>query len=82
MPATCRHSRLPDHPGRSWNEALLSELVLHHVVSLDIDTVVSFDQRGVSYHRNHRSCFYGLLHLLRERRLPPGGQLWCAVSDH
>ena len=56
--------------------------MLHHVVSLDIDTVVSFDQRGVSYHRNHRSCFYGLLHLLRERRLPPGGQLWCAVSDH
>ena len=66
-----RHSRLPDHPGRTWSDALLAELVLHHMVSLDIDTVVSFDHRGVSYHRNHRSCFYGMVRLLRERLVPP-----------
>ncbi|KAF0306522.1 N-acetylglucosaminyl-phosphatidylinositol de-N-acetylase [Amphibalanus amphitrite] len=75
-----RHSRLPDHPGRSWNDALVSELILQHVMSLDIDTVVSFDPHGVSYHRNHRSCFYGLLHLLREGRLPTECAVYCVPT--
>ncbi|XP_037089877.1 N-acetylglucosaminyl-phosphatidylinositol de-N-acetylase-like [Pollicipes pollicipes] len=65
-----RHSRLPDNPQRMWNDALLADIVLHHISSLDIDTVVSFDHQGVSYHRNHRSIFYGLVRMVSQELLP------------
>jgi len=55
-----RHSKLKDDPHVRWREELVSNIISRHVSSLVIDTVITFDRRGVSGHKNHIALFYGV----------------------
>ena len=55
-----RHTKLKDDPTVRWREELVSNIILRHVASLNIDTVVTFDRHGISGHRNHVSLFYAV----------------------
>jgi len=55
-----RHSKLKDDPTVRWREELVSTIILRHVTSLNIDTVVTFDRHGVSGHKNHVSLYYAV----------------------
>lgn len=61
---------LPDDPTVRWREDVIAQLVLQHVESLDIDTLVTFDKHGVSRHPNHCSIYYAVAYLSMEKRLP------------
>ncbi len=48
----------------------MSEVILHFVVSQDIDTVITFDRHGVSGHKNHCAIFTAIAFLCLERKIP------------
>ena len=54
-----RHTKLKDDPCVRWKEQLVSNIISRHVSSLNIDTVITFDRRGVSGHKNHIAVYYG-----------------------
>ena len=37
--------------------------------NIQIDTIVTFDEHGVSSHPNHTSCYHGVVKLLETHRL-------------
>ena len=63
-----RYTRLRDDPRVRWREELVSDIVQQHVVSHDIDVVITFDRGGVSGHKNHSSLHNALALLLLEKR--------------
>jgi len=63
-----RHTKLKDDPTVRWREELVSNIILRHVASLNIDTVVTFDRHGVSGHKNHISLFYAVACFAMEDR--------------
>ncbi|XP_067014794.1 N-acetylglucosaminyl-phosphatidylinositol de-N-acetylase isoform X2 [Anabrus simplex] len=66
----CRHDHLPDDPTVRWREEIVANLILNHVESLSIDTVITFDKAGVSRHQNHVSIFYAAAYLCLEKKFP------------
>ncbi|XP_044260294.1 N-acetylglucosaminyl-phosphatidylinositol de-N-acetylase [Tribolium madens] len=66
----CNHTNLPDRMGAKWPIELVAKLILNHVESHNIDTLVTFDKHGVSYHLNHCSIYYAIAHLSIEKKLP------------
>ena len=63
-----RYTRLRDDPRVRWREELVSDIVQQHVVSHDIDVVITFDRGGVSGHKNHSSINNALALLHLEKR--------------
>ena len=53
-----RHSKLRDDPTHRWREELVSNIVTRHLLSLNIDTLLTFDRKGVSGHRNHVALYH------------------------
>ncbi|KAM0679775.1 hypothetical protein GINT2_001946 [Glugoides intestinalis] len=43
--------------GRSWNEREIAKDVLENCINFNIRTIVTFDQKGVSGHKNHITCY-------------------------
>ena len=64
------HSALKDNPSIRWPPQPIAQILLHHVASLDIDAVITFDQHGVSQHLNHSSLFWAVAALCLEKQLP------------
>ncbi|CAI0374508.1 unnamed protein product [Linum tenue] len=54
------HPDLQDGFGLVWDRGLLSKTIKEEVVSRHIDTVLTFDNYGVSGHCNHRDVHYGV----------------------
>nr|CAD7446478.1 unnamed protein product [Timema bartmani] len=46
----CNCTNLPDDPTISWPELDVAALILQHVESLSIDTVITFDKQGRWHH--------------------------------
>lgn len=69
------YTRLPDGPSAQWGKKLVAEVVLRFVEMLDIDTVLTFDEAGVSGHANHVALFRGVQSLYTHGRLPRGTQV-------
>lgn len=59
-----------DDPNLRWRDEIVSEVILHSVVSQDIDTIITFDRHGVSGHKNHCALFTALAFLCLENRIP------------
>lgn len=63
-----------------WCKEELAKAVLRHIEMLDVDSVVTFDEDGVSLHPNHSSCFRALQYLYSNGLLPPGVQVFVLES--
>jgi N-acetylglucosaminylphosphatidylinositol deacetylase len=66
------HSNLPDQMEAKWPIELVARLILNHIETYNINTLVTFDKHGVSYHLNHCSIYYAIAHLSIEKKLPCG----------
>lgn len=66
------HSLLPDAMDIRWPTELVSNLISHHIDSLNITTLITFDRYGVSYHNNHCSIYYAIANLILDSRIPKG----------
>lgn len=55
-----KSNRFIDDPNEFWEKNELSDEIDHFVRLFDIDLIISFDRRGISGHRNHRSIFFAL----------------------
>ena len=75
---SCSH--LPDHPAKKWPIVNTANIINKHLHILDCDMVITFDDRGVSGHINHRSCHAAILHLIEEHLLPTGCHAYCLDS--
>ncbi|KAL1922111.1 uncharacterized protein VTP21DRAFT_10753 [Calcarisporiella thermophila] len=64
------HKELQDNPKRLWSEKLVSEVVGEYVKRYDIDTILTFDDGGVSGHPNHRACYRGVRDFVRNHTAP------------
>lgn len=66
------HSDLPDQMGAKWPIEVVANLILKEIEAYNINTLISFDKHGVSYHLNHSSIYYAIAHLSIEKKLPKG----------
>lgn len=74
------HTKLPDNPKNRWREDLVGSIILKHVLERDIDTIITFDNGGVSGHRNHVALYYGMSYLCKEGLLPTGCRVFTLDS--
>lgn len=51
-------TQLQDDPKVEWKVEILSQLILNHVETLDIDLLITFDKDGISQHKNHQAIYY------------------------
>ncbi|CAG0900052.1 unnamed protein product [Cyprideis torosa] len=66
-----RCTNLPDNPRVDWGPNLLAALILKTVSSLSCDMVLTFDNKGVSGHKNHTALFSAVQLLVHTLSLPP-----------
>lgn len=59
-----RISDFEDGPGNNWNLIEVAKDITKSIKEWNIDTIITFDQDGVSGHTNHKSCFHSLRHFL------------------
>ncbi|KAI6182420.1 N-acetylglucosaminylphosphatidylinositol deacetylase [Aphelenchoides bicaudatus] len=59
-----------------WETEKLARIVLQHIERLDIDVVITFDERGISAHSNHISCFHALQFLYSNGLVPSDVQIF------
>jgi len=64
------HTQLPDAMDVKWPIEIISQLILQHIESYDIDTLITFDKEGVSKHVNHCSIYYAIANLSTTKKLP------------
>lgn len=64
-------TRLQDNPQAQWPVPVIAKLLHHHIESLDVDTLVTFDRGGVSAHVNHSAVFYAVAYMFVEKLIPP-----------
>ncbi|XP_078598340.1 N-acetylglucosaminyl-phosphatidylinositol de-N-acetylase-like [Branchiostoma floridae x Branchiostoma japonicum] len=61
---------LPDDMNTAWDTKLVAEKILEHVIDTSANVVITFDQYGVSGHKNHSSLFYGVNDLMENGHMP------------
>ncbi|KAK9818061.1 hypothetical protein WJX72_006431 [[Myrmecia] bisecta] len=76
------HPQLQDGHNTTWNETLIAELLHKQVVEQNIDTVITFDNKGVSGHGNHVALNAGARKYLETCRMTSQGcaSLWVLVT--
>ncbi|KAL3856808.1 hypothetical protein ACJMK2_011525 [Sinanodonta woodiana] len=62
-------SHFPDDPATDWNVKDVSDVMLEAVNRTQSDIIVTFDNGGVSGHRNHISLYNAARHLVETKRL-------------
>ena len=55
------HPALRDGPNVHWSPVLIADIIIAHVNTLQPDTVITFDEYGVSGHTNHIHAHQGCL---------------------
>ncbi|CAG8649483.1 3937_t:CDS:2, partial [Ambispora leptoticha] len=58
------HPSLQDNPNTSWNTGLIADILKEYVEKNGIDTIISFDEYGISGHLNHIAAFHGAEQLI------------------
>lgn len=59
-----------------WETEKLARIVLQHIERMDIEVVLTFDEKGISAHPNHISCFHALQFLYTNGLVPPNVQIF------
>lgn len=73
------HEDLPDDISKRWPEEIVAELILNHIETYDITSLITFDKSGISLHPNHFSIYYAVAHLSFEGSLPKGTQFYLFI---
>ncbi|XP_050677363.1 N-acetylglucosaminyl-phosphatidylinositol de-N-acetylase isoform X2 [Leptidea sinapis] len=73
-------TRLQDSPKVQWPIPVIAQLIQHHIESLDVDTLVTFDRGGVSSHPNHSAVFYAVAYMFVENMMPTKCKLYTLDS--
>jgi len=63
-----------------WETEKLARIILQHMERLDIEVVITFDDKGVSAHPNHISCFHALQFLYSNGLVPSDVQIFVLES--
>lgn len=64
------HPRLQDGPRESWDPKIISEVLTTKFKSLEGDAIlITFDDRGVSHHRNHIDTCEGVMTFFDDERV-------------
>lgn len=61
---------------QKWETEKLARIALQHIERLDIEIVLTFDDKGVSSHPNHISCFHALQFLYSNGLVPSDVQIF------
>ncbi|XP_031493553.1 uncharacterized protein LOC116259782 isoform X2 [Nymphaea colorata] len=75
------HPDLQDGFGKSWSPVLIKDLIEEAVIAWEIDTVITFDNYGISGHRNHQDVHTGL-RMLMMSNLQSDIEAWELVSTN
>ena len=60
---------LQDDIKKFWNEKIVSDKISDFLIrNNDIETILTFDENGVSKHPNHISCYNGLVYYIKNNR--------------
>lgn len=65
------HAELQDDPKRYWDKDIVSTELAKVVKQYKVDTLITFDEGGVSGHSNHISCLNGAKHYVSTTNAPP-----------
>lgn len=76
----CCSTLRKDGPMFDWKPESTSEVIRTYVETLDIDTIVTFDQGGVSGHVNHSALFHSVVHMHKRNLLPPNCKVFLLAS--
>lgn len=69
------YENFPDGLKVEWCKEELAKTILRHMQMLEADTVITFDENGVSTHPNHIGCFLALQYLYTNGLIPAGVQV-------
>lgn len=53
-----------------WSHKLIAKMIMNNIEMLNIDTVITFDEMGVSEHPNHIAIFDAMAYLTLNHVLP------------
>lgn len=65
-----KHSLLMDGHQNEWSHKLIAKMIMNNIEMLNIDTVITFDEMGVSEHPNHIAIFDAMAYLTLNHVLP------------
>ncbi|KAK3805563.1 MAG: putative deacetylase LmbE-like domain-containing protein [Benniella sp.] len=65
------HPELKDGPKELWHPSLVGDQINMFVKKHNIETVITFDDRGVSGHTNHIACYVGLTYFIQHFKDTP-----------
>ncbi|KAF9462973.1 putative deacetylase LmbE-like domain-containing protein [Collybia nuda] len=68
------HPDLKDNMSSHWSPAIIANTITPYIIEHQISTILTFDEKGVSNHPNHKSLREGVIHFLRyydHPTLPP-----------
>lgn len=68
------HLELQDGFDKPWSHNLLADIIAQEIKTHDVDTIITFDDYGISGHPQHRAVHYGVCTLLMEREKHSRGQ--------
>ncbi len=68
--AVVESDALQDNSDIYWDPAAVSKCILHLVKKVNAHILITFDEGGVSGHRNHVSCYRAIKKMVNERKLP------------
>lgn len=63
--------KFPDSMTKDWPPKDIAELLESHIRATNTDTIITFDQAGISSHPNHRSLYKGVLQFVAAQNGPP-----------
>ena len=63
-------NKFEDNPTIEYNAAKVAEVIKNQIKKHEITHVVTFDNYGVSGHKNHQSCFHGAKFLQKQNSFP------------
>ncbi|XP_050543547.1 N-acetylglucosaminyl-phosphatidylinositol de-N-acetylase isoform X2 [Daktulosphaira vitifoliae] len=66
----CKNGNFLDNPNVYWETTILADKISEHAEKLGVDILLTFDNYGVSGHRNHISIYMAFVYLMYNKTLP------------
>ncbi|KAI8352072.1 putative deacetylase LmbE-like domain-containing protein [Blakeslea trispora] len=61
------HSDLQDGMHHTWDKSLIAHILKDYVTKQKINTIITFDDHGVSGHPNHIALYHGAKHFVQQQ---------------